>query len=731
MQPMLHLHHHTASAARKLLQRVPPHRLLLPAASVAVVSSRQFSVRDTDDELLLLKQSGNKQLAKKHLKSLLSLGKATATHCKWALQHVSTGIQFDEGLLSAMKERNILIDEEAKALVKANRLLEKRKTQPNLNRQAQNDMSRLQFKLAKNGKAYARKAFKKMQKKKHANALHYGWAMKELCETSDEKRSLMKSMTEHGVVPIASNFNVLLNNLLHEGDIEAAQHVIDVDMPAAGVAPDNTTMKTMARSDKLAGMGRTSKLNNILKLQGAEAALQEFEEIQSSGCADAFQYGWAMKNLCKTSDESQALFESMKLNSVVPEVGNFTQLISNLLHNGDIDAAQHIYDVEMPAAGVEPDDGTNETMARADELASMGRTSKLQNLFDQQGKDAALQEFEKMQKDGHAGAIHYGWAMKNVCETSEETRATMASMKLHSVAPEVGNFHQLISNLLHGGDHEAAQHVIDVDMPAAGIEANDKTAEIIKRSGQLASMGRVTELKRLLQEGKDGPAKGHAASMAAREQFQAMLKKGGGNVDIYMCSYAMAYLCSHTNLQRELLTQLQELRHAQKITLSVSDVTQLVNQLMFLSKIEDKDDKDDKNGKVDNDNLDTKPSQILTSADAKSHAEEFVRLLAETDEQQAREYFDQVVKNKQATAFLYGLALTTLCKNSAEQREMLKTVPKKKVTMYAYNALVNQLQSEGKEEAAKKVLEVDMRAAGFEVNEASLKAMKEFTWKSW
>ena len=106
-------------------------------------------------------------------------------------------------------------------------------------------------------------------------------------------------------------------------------------------------------------------------------------------------------------------------------------------------------------------------------------------------------------------------------------------------------------------------------------------------------------------------------------------------------------------------------------------------------------------------------------------------MLAETDEQQAREYFDQVVKNKQATAFLYGLALTTLCKNSAEQREMLKTVPKKKVTMYAYNALVNQLQSEGKEEAAKKVLEVDMRAARFEVNEASLKAMKEFTWKSW
>jgi hypothetical protein len=47
------------------------------------------------------------------------------------------------------------------------------------------------------------------------------------------------------------------------------------------------------------------------------------------------------------------------------------------LHNGESDAAQQVYDVDMPAAGVEPNDITKKTMARAEELASMGRMSLL------------------------------------------------------------------------------------------------------------------------------------------------------------------------------------------------------------------------------------------------------------------------------------------------------------------------------------------------------------------
>ena len=48
--------------------------------------------------------------------------------------------------------------------------------------------------------------------------------------------------------------------------------------------------------------------------------------------------------------------ESMKQNDVLPEVATFNQFIFNLLHNnGDIVAAQHIIEVDIPAAGIEPD----------------------------------------------------------------------------------------------------------------------------------------------------------------------------------------------------------------------------------------------------------------------------------------------------------------------------------------------------------------------------------------
>jgi len=288
-------------------------------------------------------------------------------------------------------------------------------------------------------------------------------------------------------------------------------------------------------------------------------------------------------------------------------------------------------------------------------------------------------------------------------------------MKQNGVLPGASHFTQLIYTLLHDGDIVAAQRVFDVEMPAAGIAPSDRTKQTMAQAPKLASMGRVTELKRLLREGKDGPTKTHEA----RDHFQTMLKKGGDDVDIYMCSYAMAYLCTQTHQQRKLLTQLQELLRAQKITLSVSDVTQLVNQLMYFVKLEDKDDED---------NL--KRTNLLTETD-KQNVDELTRLVTETDKRQARMFFDQVVLKREATAFFYGHALAILCENSDEQREMLNSIPEKRVTMYAYNALVNQLQSEGKEDTAMKVLEVEMPAAGFEVNEASLEVMKKFTWKSW
>jgi len=303
-------------------------------------------------------------------------------------------------------------------------------------------------------------------------------------------------MKHNDVVPGVGNFNILINSLVCERDLVAAQHVYDVDMPEAEIAPDDRTIKMMARVSEV----RTKKLKTIFDRQGEDAARQLFEEMQRSSLADLFQYGWAMKELCQTSNESRALMETMKQNGVVPNVVHFTMLIRYLLDEGELVAAQHVYGTEMPASGIEPDDRTMGIMAQAeaqaDELASKGLTFKLKNILERQGKDAALEEFEKMQKSGHANNIHYSWAMKELCEISNESRALMESMSEHGCFPDVTTFTILINNLLYDGEIDKAQHVFDVEMPAAGIAPNNITIRTMAQADKLASMGRKSQQKR-------------------------------------------------------------------------------------------------------------------------------------------------------------------------------------------------------------------------------------------
>ena len=157
----------------------------------------------------------------------------------------------------------------------------------------------------------------------------------------------------------------------------------------------------MARAEELATKGLTFLLKNRLEQQGKEAARQEFEEMQKSGHANAIHYRWAMKNLCtvgQRKDESRALMETMIHNGIFPNASDFNELICNLLHDGELVAAQHVYNVDMPAAGIEPNRKTKKQMGRAKEIANTARTFKLKNVLKQQGKIAALQIFEDAEK---------------------------------------------------------------------------------------------------------------------------------------------------------------------------------------------------------------------------------------------------------------------------------------------------------------------------------------------
>ena len=80
-----------------------------------------------------------------------------------------------------------------------------------------------------------------LQKSGQANVFHYSIAIAYLRSTSNEKRELMSKMKTEGLVPNVFVFTTLIKQLLYEGDKIAAQHVVDVEMPAEGVEPDEKT----------------------------------------------------------------------------------------------------------------------------------------------------------------------------------------------------------------------------------------------------------------------------------------------------------------------------------------------------------------------------------------------------------------------------------------------------------------------------------------------------------
>ena len=209
-------HHHATSSLRNTNRFILWRPTSSSSSSSSVDPPSHLPTDDqTDPDLQLIQQylhkSGNKQGAKRQIQSLLSLGKATTTHCQWALKNVSTGEKFDYGLLSAMQEHGILIDEETSALVEANRQQRIRADQLF----SAKEMEKLKYHLAEYGKEQANTYFKTMQRYKRADATHYGWAMTNVCQTSHEIRVLLNSMTPNGVAPNTSNFTILINRYIN------------------------------------------------------------------------------------------------------------------------------------------------------------------------------------------------------------------------------------------------------------------------------------------------------------------------------------------------------------------------------------------------------------------------------------------------------------------------------------------------------------------------------------
>ena len=222
------------------------------------------------------------------------------------------------------------------------------------------------------GKEAAKKYLKLGMQTGKANNSHCNWAIRKLCDTSTEVKGLIKQMKRRKIPVGVETLNSLVIQLQLEGNVTEAQRVVDVVFEWEGVTPDSKTTEALATADKLARIGLNMKLENILKSDGKQASMKYLIESMHSGKADTTHCGWAMKELCNTSDEARDIIRQMNENNIPIDESILNSLINNLLVEDKKEEAQNVLDNDFERYGLQPNDRTRKTMANADKLASIG-----------------------------------------------------------------------------------------------------------------------------------------------------------------------------------------------------------------------------------------------------------------------------------------------------------------------------------------------------------------------
>merc|ERR1712086_1077271 len=103
-----------------------------------------------------------------------------------------------------------------------------------------------------------------------ANVFHCS-VMATHCDMSAEQRGMMEEMAAAGVQPNVVTYNTLATKLMFEGNVEEARAVVEREMPAAGVGPDDRIQSVLEKPEENLSRMRTKHLQDLLKTNTPEA----------------------------------------------------------------------------------------------------------------------------------------------------------------------------------------------------------------------------------------------------------------------------------------------------------------------------------------------------------------------------------------------------------------------------------------------------------------------------
>ena len=170
------------------------------------------------------------------------------------------------------------------------------------------------------------------------------------CHMSGNMRRIIDTeMKESGVNPDLSSFNILVGQLVIEGDMDAAKQVVSVEMRAARVKPNNKTFAMLNKSEHSLKKMRIKKMNYFVK-SGYVSTAQEFmNTLKRRGLAEDEHYN-ILLGACQNSAEMRRIISSeMPDSGVEADVISYTVLVHQLMLEGNTAAAKHVVEDEMPA----------------------------------------------------------------------------------------------------------------------------------------------------------------------------------------------------------------------------------------------------------------------------------------------------------------------------------------------------------------------------------------------
>jgi len=101
----------------------------------------------------------------------------------------------------------------------------------------------------------------------------------------------MEQMVKVGVRPGASTYNTLAHQLMIEGKFADARVVVETEMPAAGLVPDDYMHALFERTEGKWNRMRTTHLQGLLKRGTPEArqtAHDCFDALKAKGIANKY-----------------------------------------------------------------------------------------------------------------------------------------------------------------------------------------------------------------------------------------------------------------------------------------------------------------------------------------------------------------------------------------------------------------------------------------------------------